>query len=1376
MDNQSETIKRGIQKLNDLNSRLSITSIDVQNAINKYVPIGWLKIILLWLAAKTLRKKNSYSVLIYIIILLGGYAFTRPCLWTYVVSTIMGNSSFGHVILSVIKWYDGSIDHFVVGCIALIAIVIAIFAGLVEWDKIKVHKELTEIISAISFQPTNDWFDVKCKKAIIKLGERYSDDNNFKNPRLANVYKALIQPEYWSRDFRKSLKEFAIKVNKSYSGLNDEYQVKYAKIRDNIYSIVEIYNNKDEERLSYIFELINNILELFRNLLYEKDKPFSRYDYNRLTELNKPLDDFRPLCQYISKPVVYIKGLAGTGKSHLIADVVTERMKYGLKSLLLLGLDFQDSTNPKDRILGILSVKGTWDDFLQKLNRIGEIEGHRVVIFIDGVNEGIGCKLWEHQLAEIEADILHYDHLGLVVSARTFMKANMLDAVSKDKATVTMAGFKGMEDEAITYLTGQFGVTLPNVSHLVDFSNPLFLKLYCKSYTDASLPVPSSFLDVADNYLRNANVRLAVNYGYEASMYNYVHDATYLLADMYVKESGNKRKYKHLSSFLSELKSILPSTIDTNRFVQDLTSEGILMCYEDMRGNMLVDFNFEIVGDYICAYALLADGNSQYMGSVWSDGVYEATAVLLPLVKSVEIFDFASTNIPYSYREELFLGTLDKRFSLSKSALEKLEWLRLNDIETFYDYIPKAAMFEECYTLISRFNNNLKSMTMIDRDTNYGFHHTLQIPYIDGASIMSLAQWAVSISRKSASRLSDKQAYQVSSLLCWTFSIPYNKLRNYATKAIINLLRDKPEVVMQLVDLFDAVDDPYIQQRLYAVVHGCVFRGSCVVSSNLASQIYDKVFNKEVVRPDILLRDYARCAIDRIMQEVRVEGIENDVITPPYGSKFQMNMCPDRQTIESKYRLEYDKGIPNEIVSAQNAILNSMETKNSNGTCGYGDFGRYTFESAIDSWGQDAPLLRNYAVQLIFEKYGYDVNRYVEHDSNFQRGRGDNEKMERYGKKLQWIAMYEVMGLLADNFTMESGVCNDKAVWYQGTWDPHVRNIDTTNAYCRYGSEEEESRGEKLEWVVNSDLPFQIKKSNQWLKGKEGKSIDSIKQTIEVVDTYGDVWVVLHGYNTLTKEDYTMSMDEDNGLWVFVQAYVCEKTNQKPLRKAIYRKGTQGRSAPEYNNSFYTLFYKDYYSSVSYKDYAARTQLDEWNVYGGKSTCYQISYNPYSTEGEISIYRLNKLLFDILGLVDGEKDGEYVDANGKIIAFDPSVNHQNSGQLLVRKEELVKALKEHSLTLVWPVLCEKQQGVGVVGNQIGGVAYYNSHFNLKVKLRHYIEKPYNGKRRARIDKAKYQARMVWYTITFQKAKKSRAKLHAMLYGRFLEKGFSAFDD
>lgn len=48
-----------------------------------------------------------------------------------------------------------------------------------------------------------------------------------------------------------------------------------------------------------------------------------------------------------------------------------------------------------------------------------------------------------------------------------------------------------------------------------------------------------------------------------------------------------------------------------------------------------------------------------------------------------------------------------------------------------------------------------------------------------------------------------------------------------------------------------------------------------------------------------------------------------------------------------------------------------METEYSNGVCGYGDFGRYTFEAYLRSWedceGYSASLLRNYALDIILK-------------------------------------------------------------------------------------------------------------------------------------------------------------------------------------------------------------------------------------------------------------------------------------------------------------------------------------------------------------------------------------------------------------------------
>lgn len=1377
MENNREIIRQCVSKFSALNSSLSLDVVNVQKAIDNNVHIGWLNVALHWLAAKTLRKKGAYSVLTYCLFILAGLAISSPGIWEYVITIFWGDNQYGQYAVHALQLYDDTVDHFVVGCITLIAVVIASFKGLEEWDKHRVRKELKMLISAITFQPSDDWFDQKCKLAITTIGERYSPKENFRNPKLSNIYRALISPDYWSKDFKNALKSYLTQAHKDFDGLKSEYKESHAIIKSNIDTIVEIYNNKVCNRFGEIFSLAEDIFLAFQELYYQYNNAYYGYSYERLSSLRQNLYDFKALCQYIHKPVIYVKGVAGTGKSHLLADIVTERMSMGHKSILLLGLEFTDSKDIREQIMTKLSAKGTWDDFLSKVNTIARIENDKIIIFIDGVNEGVGEKLWKDQLKGLEEEVLQYDHLGLVISARTFANSNMLDAASKDSATIVLDGFRGMEDQALSYLTGKFGIAIPNISHhLRDFANPLFLRLYCKSY-DKALPQPNSFLDIVSNYLSVCNRKISIKYNYEPAMFNYVALAADVLTDMYVKEAGRKNKFQILSAYITELNSRLPKSIDASRFVQDLVSEGVLMCYSNYEGTILVDFNFDLVGDYQCANALLLANWQNYYGSVRDAGIYEATAVLLPLVKGVEIYDYNVTNIGLRHRQDLFLQSLRQRFILSNSTLLTLEGIRVNEPDKFYEYAPDMASFEECGALFDRFNANLKSMPLQVRDSQYAMYYTLRCGGIDYTKLTKLAKWAVSISRKSALRLSDSQSFQISSVLCWSFCIPYNPLRFLATKAAVNLLRDKDNVLVKLIELLDDVNDPYIQQRLYAVVHGCVFKGVCANSRIVAETIYQKVFDVDVVRPDILLRDYAHCAIDRVLQHVEA-NVDVEKITPPYQTTFAIESCPSREYIEEHYRLKVDNVYTQDEVNAQNRILSSMETEYSNGTGGYGDFGRYVFESHIDAWERDipgfAPSVRNYAVDLIFRKYGYDPKVYAVHDSHYERSRGDNTSIERFGKKYQWISMFEVMALLSDNYKMDSDVSNHKNIEYQGAWNPHVRDIDTTNSYYHIG-EELPIREEKLDWTVNNSMPFEIKEPDRWLSNEEGISKDSIIQTIEVVDDQNEEWVVIHGYNRLTKHtDDIILNDGDNGLWVFAQAYVCPQETKEILVKDIYKHGTQGRRAPEYSNSFYTLYYKDYYSSASYRDYAHLTDLENWETYEDGNAKFQIAYYPYAAEGENSIYRLNHLLFKILNLMDGERDGEYVDANGRVVAFDPSVNNSNEGQLLVRKAELINALKENNLQIVWPILCEKQRGVGMVGNQIGGVAYYDRKFGLKVKLRMYVDKPIDYKKKAKKEKLKNQFKMGWYLATLQKSKFQTLKEQQAFYELCAKEGLDAF--
>ena len=504
-----------------------------------------------------------------------------------------------------------------------------------------------ELLEELTFKPEEGWFEQQCGDTIRVMGDRYSSKVNFKNPNLTNVYKALITPDYWDWQFKRVLQNYVKECRHVYDGLSDKEQHEQADIALKTNEIIDVFNTQRHERLGAMFRDAKDVLDKFRDIHYRDRQVVSEYEYHQLSEAFNQLLDYESICKFTSVPVLYIKGDAGTGKSHLLADIVSARMERKLKSLLVLGLSFsRKDTDVKERILNILGVKCPWNDFLLNLDKMGEIEHQRILIAIDGVNEGPGFQLWTPEtLRSIEADILQHKHIGLVVSARTFAKKNLLDDVAKDRATITMEGFRGMEDEAIAYLTGKYGITLPNISrYKKEFSNPLFLKLYCQSYSQARHAAPDSFLDVVENYTEKVNERLAAKYGYQPGMLHYVQQVTTAMTDLYVQQqSSPMTKFQKLDSLLAAVRDFLPNGKAEN-FVQDLVSEGVLMTYVNKQGDVLIDFNFDLVGDYLCASKLIEVNWQNYIERIYDQGICEATSVLLPLMKGVEIFNYTTNN------------------------------------------------------------------------------------------------------------------------------------------------------------------------------------------------------------------------------------------------------------------------------------------------------------------------------------------------------------------------------------------------------------------------------------------------------------------------------------------------------------------------------------------------------------------------------------------------------------------------------------------------------------------------------------------------------------------------------------------------------------
>ena len=253
-------------------------------------------------------------------------------------------------------------------------------------------------------------------------------------------------------------------------------------------------------------------------------------------------------------------------------------------------------------------------------------------------------------------------------------------------------------------------------------------------------------------------------------------------------------------------------------------------------------------------------------------------------------------------------------------------------------------------------------------------------------------------------------------LFAWLLTSSNRRLRDQASKAIVEILCRNFDLCMPLLEKFENVDDPYVLQRLYCCVFGaCIKRTDTAEKEyeQLALYVYNAIFNKPCVYEDILLRDSARLIIERWLYETPSMGgkIELTRIRPPYGSVMIPTMQATEYYISENATQHYGR----------NAIVLSMHPNGAGGAGMYGDFGRYIFQANVEDFSNasisDAYY---YAMDYIFSVLGYKDELFSKYDS--RRGGTDrfaNKRTERIGKKYQWIAMYHVMSKIADNAEVE---------------------------------------------------------------------------------------------------------------------------------------------------------------------------------------------------------------------------------------------------------------------------------------------------------------------------------------------------------------------
>ena len=1217
---------------------------------------------------------------------------------------------------------------------------------------------------------TDRWFDLKNQESIDALGGRYTPELNFDLPFLS-FYDGFSRGRKFCDQINSYYEAVLEKGRRLFFRLeHKELDEKTLRLDKAIEVLRGIYENIDFSGVDYIpfnnlkneLECVNEVVQEISGQLYrwleereragrEKgervdyfSRPFNN-EFYALRELSNVIGDFlafldSEVCALVNNPYLVLVGPPGAGKSHSLADIVLARKANNQTSLLLLGENFSTNEMPWTQILrNQLRFEGNEDVLLGALNAKAESQRSRMMIVIDALNEGKGRLVWPNRLKSFIRSFKRFPWLGLIVSIRDSFEDLIAPNSEIDYSIASRIyhpGFEGLEYEASTHFFRHYHIIPPGSPMLhPEFQNPLFLKLFCEGLMKQGLKqLPDGYQGISsiiENYLEGVEEKLArpdeLDYDVKLKLLRKAVDA--ILKKM-VESGEDHLPYETGEEIVNKVFSGKCGS-DNKQYLKRLISEGVInvnLYWAERKHYDGIHFAYQRFQDHLIVSSLL----DQYLDPHDATKSFEVGPLRNLLKDESEarynknLIEALSVQVPERVGKELHELTpyAAKYYTISSSFIDGLMWRRADTIGEaarkyvnkvlarksylFYQFLEMAismATKPDFYFNADSQHKFLYQQSLAERDAlwttwlqdKYGEHSGHN-------SVKRLIDWAWN--QDSRVEIGDESARLAGVMLAWFLTSSNRYLRDAATKALICLFQNRLLALVKLLQQFEGVNDPYVAERLYAVAYGCALRTTDQTSlTSLSDYIYRKIFDVEQVYPHILLRDYARGVIEYSIHLGLEPSVDMEKVRPPYKSDFP-DKLPTIEEIDAAYEPKAEEGDHARILWGATAIINSMTTEYGRGG-GYGDFGRYTFQSALRNWEVDYDGLSNYAVKRIFE-LGYQPEVFSDFDSKQGSGRGSGHK-ERIGKKYQWIVFYEILARVSDNCKMyDEGIYSrskkKKYAKYDGTWRPYLRDIDPSIVI------KTTQKKNSIDKIV--DLPWWVpKKYDNWYEGAEiwKRRFDDLPSILELLackDSNGVEWINLD-MHVDWREPKKLGEDrwdvKGKRIWYDIRScLVVPKELSKILK--VDRAGNTSRSFSSDVSRRYEVFSREYYWSPASRffqisAYHGGDSLPMNFEYGKLGMQVAKAYNTAifflweeefdcSKEEPISYYKPAPLIAK--GLKPSSKEGEYLNENGELVCFDPSVYSKGPTCLLIRKDHLLRILKENDLRLVWVINGEKQ--------------------------------------------------------------------------------------
>ena len=421
--------------------------------------------------------------------------------------------------------------------------------------------------------------------------------------------------------------------------------------------------------------------------------------------------------------------------------------------------------------------------------------------------------------------------------------------------------------------------------------------------------------------------------------------------------------------------------------------------------------------------------------------------------------------------------------------------------------------------------------------------------------------------------------------------------------------------------------------------------------------------------------------------------------------------------LEPSRRKEYfsseftDEQLDAAIVDAENRLRKQLGKRKSTNLTS--DIIHYLHNPHEDELAFDISLAQRWILQRVFD-LGWTVDRFGKFDRYVNSN--DARKPERIGKKYQWIAYHEFLAHVADNFVFRGdGWRRPEGKSYDGPWqDMYIRDIDpswilpnTQETTSLYGFSPTWWAPVSKDW--DADLP-----NHDWIPKHD--DLPAIEPLIAVSNPDDNSqWLTLEG--SYRWEHPEGDSDDEyhyprRTAHYSLQGYLLQKMHADALyewMKTQWR-ATRGFRLPD-SHPLYRVFLGEFFWAPAFLyHYVPYHHHDDW--VGGEPDDtiphpLLVTTDQYTQEGNsfdcsieetVHVYLPCKRIADMMGLRWNGIEGQFIDAQGRLIAIDPSVHSKGPGALLIRREPFLAYLEENGLEILWVITGEK---LIITGNALG---------------------------------------------------------------------------